>query len=476
MPKAEKEYFELRDNSVAQRSAFDFFNIRKSREMHATAARLAEQFELQNRSRLALLDVRARAEFDGNNLRFQLESSSTIGAVPLLSPTRGTADYGLLVQPRFSWSGVGRMLSHTGWKILPQILRLPLFARSDSRIPRWVISSIVVPRIYELLRSIVRGFKLIHTIRPIPHGTVNWNRYAIQHVSRADYLSVPCAFSTLQSDERLRGAIKYTTELHRQSLLEQVEAGPFVVSLVDMCAEILSELRDIEPIVPTPREFTNWLKRPMRNDSLMQAIEAMQWTAEERGLAGASDMSGLPWAMRMDDFFEAWIETLLQVVAKRTGGKLRSGRLRQTVRPIEWDPAYVGSQKALIPDLWLEWPKLTAIVDAKYKRHFEELNLSGWGESAQVLREQHRQDLLQVLAYAALAGTQDVIVCLTYPCEPNTWASLRARGRLFHRAEVGVPDRRLQLWLTATPIGGHPGDVLAQFENEFRMSLSRAQN
>src|SRR5947207_2666281 len=101
----DKEYLQLRDNSVVEKSALEFFNVGRTRDAHVTVARLADQFERQNRSRMSTLNVAAQTQFDGSDLRFRLSSSSTIGAVPLLSPSRGTPDFGLLVEPRFSWNG-----------------------------------------------------------------------------------------------------------------------------------------------------------------------------------------------------------------------------------------------------------------------------------------------------------------------------------------------------------------------------------
>jgi len=52
-----------------------------------------------------------------------------------------------------------------------------------------------------------------------------------------------------------------------------------------------------------------WLRRPLGSDALMEGLQAIDWSVEERGLAGLSDMEGLPWTMPMDQFFEAWVET-----------------------------------------------------------------------------------------------------------------------------------------------------------------------
>ena len=158
----------------------------------------------------------------------------------------------------------------------------------------------------------------------------------------------------------------------------------------------------------------------MRSTQFLDGLQAIEWTAEERGLAGLSDLEGIPWTMPMNEFFEAFVETVLQLVARRLGAQLKVGRRRETTHPINWSPAFVGSQRSLIPDLWLEWQGTTLIVDAKYKRHWQEMQHNSWSSVEQEIREQHRNDLFQVLAYGNLASTQRVVACLLFPCRPTS--------------------------------------------------------
>jgi len=173
----------------------------------------------------------------------------------------------------------------------------------------------------------------------------------------------------------------------------------------------------------------------------------------------------------MEQFFEAWVETTFRVVAQRTGAQVRVGRKRETVHPIQWEPAYVGSQKSLVPDIWLEWESTTMIVDAKYKRHWEELQQLSWAKAEEVIRENHRNDLLQVLAYANLARTRSVIVCLAYPCSPQSWESMQERSRLIHRAQLSVGERSLQLWLTAIPMATAVDRIASPLAEQLRRVL-----
>src|SRR5262245_23007945 len=93
---------EVEDDSVARRSAVDFFGLaRADQHTVAKAARLAEQFVVQNRALLGAIDVRIDREYDGSDVGLRIQAGSAVGAIPLISPTSAQHDYGLVVQPRF---------------------------------------------------------------------------------------------------------------------------------------------------------------------------------------------------------------------------------------------------------------------------------------------------------------------------------------------------------------------------------------
>ncbi len=54
----------------------------------------------------------------------------------------------------------------------------------------------------------------------------------------------------------------------------------------------------------------------MLTESFVEGLQAIHWTVEERGLAGLSDLEGIPWTMPMEQFFEAWVETVMRSRAR----------------------------------------------------------------------------------------------------------------------------------------------------------------
>lgn len=443
---------ELQDHSSIEKSAIQFFGTKGAADPQSQAARLADQFITQNRPIFDLLDVSVRRDYDGNDVRLLIESGSAVGAVPLVSPFTARPDYGLVVQPRFPWPGIGPMLAEMGWLVSPTPLRLPLLKRSERRVPPWVLSFMVLARLKALLDQLERRFEIVEQQRLAPKGSVKWPQYASRSLPRGQFLVVPCTFPDLRDDRQLKGAIRFTIERQVRSLETQREQGAFVHKLMALAESLLLKVRSVQACRPSPRDIDMWLRRPLRAHVLFDGLQAIDWTVEERGLAGLSDLAGIPWTMPMELFFEAWVETVLRAVAIRTGGRLRVGRKRETVSPLAWEPPYHGSQRFLLPDHVFELEGCTLVIDAKYKRHWDELQQGRWSGKEDMLREEHRRDLLQVLAYANLAEAPLTVCCLMYPCSIATWESLRERRRLFHRAEMIVRSRRILVWLTAIPM------------------------
>lgn len=444
--------FEGKDSSSLRIPARIFIQGEMPRYPEQQAGRLAQQFLQQNRGLLADFGIMTRVAYDGEAVELVLETGTQVGAIPLLSPTTGRPDYGLVVNPRFDWLGIGGMLAEMGWRVIPTPLRLPLLPGSERKVPLWVLSTIVLFRLRALLSSLDRRFELTSANLPAPRGTVNWQRYATEQIPRAQFLQVPCQFPDLRDDGELRAAIHFTLRKQLASLNTQRQAGSLVLRLIDLCLSLLEKVRTIPPKQPTAQMMISWVNKSLPTEAFRDGLQAIEWTVEDRGLAGLADLQGLPWVLPMEAFFEAWVETAVTRLSRFIGGTVHIGRKRETVIPLQWEPPYTGSQRYLLPDVILEREGETIIFDAKYKRHWEELANSQWHRFDEVVKEHHRHDLLQVLAYAATKSAAKVTCCLAYPCQEKTWQSLRERGRLFHRATIPAGARALSVVLTAVPM------------------------
>ena len=174
--------FECIDSDEKRINAINLIRGDQPRDPEVLATRLANQFVDQNQGIFSSFDIKVENSFDGKNSWIVFKTGVKAGAFPLISPSSGKAEYGMVIKPRFEWIGVGNMLASMGWRVVPQLLNLPLLPGTERKIPPWVLSSVILTRIQKMLDQLERRFELIHSIQQAPKGTVNWNDYATRRI------------------------------------------------------------------------------------------------------------------------------------------------------------------------------------------------------------------------------------------------------------------------------------------------------
>jgi hypothetical protein len=413
----------------------------------------SEDFLRMNHGLLRDFGVRGQVGSAHGAVGLWLETDTHIGAMPLLSPATARPDLGLVLEPRFTWRSAGDMLSGTGFRVTPEILPIQrMVVQSDRMIPAWVLSATVLMRIAAVLKQFNRRFEHHDEVLSAPKGQVQWDRYVTAHMAHGQWLQVPCRFPDLLLDAKLGGALHWTVLCHQGALRTQLGRHAVVHQLLQRCETMLIVLRSFAPVRPTP----GW--QPQASSAMAEVfrrgLEAIHWTVDERGLGGTSDLAGLPWRMDMAPFFEAWVEAIADQAARMHGATLTTGRRQETTVRLHWQPAKYRTQRALIPDVVLHRSGVTVVIDAKYKRHAQLVGYGLYSAGDHDWQAQHREDLLQCLAYTSLFDTPRVVACLAYPSPDDQWNRLNFEGRVLSRATVRHGLRQVEVALLAVPMSG----------------------
>lgn len=112
---------------------------------------------------------------------------------------------------------------------------------------------------------------------------------------RGNFLSIPCTFPDLRDDRHLKGAIRFTIEKQLHSLDTQRQHGSFVHRLIAFAEALLLKVQHAPSRRPASLEIVSWLRRPLSAEAFRDGMQAIDWTMEDRGLAGLSDLQGIPW-------------------------------------------------------------------------------------------------------------------------------------------------------------------------------------
>ena len=341
---------ELKDHSRVTRSAVDFFgNSRASSDPMGQAARLADQSITQNPPLFRLLDVRVQRDYHGTDVLLHIASGNAVGAVPSCSPMTAQPDYGLVIQPRFPWTGIGPVLAEMGWLITPTPLKLPLLKRSERRVPPWVLSFMVLARLKALLDRLERRFELTTELTSSPKGTIDWTSYADEPTSRGGFLSVPCTFPNLRDDRQLKGAIRFAVEKQMRSLQMQHQRGTFIHQLIALAESLWQRVRSVPARRPGSHDVETWLRRPMRTATLSEGLQAIDWTVDERGLAGDSELKDSPGRCRsISSSRPGWKPSCATWRALRVRRSEPGDVARRWHRWLGIPP-YLGSQRSFVP-------------------------------------------------------------------------------------------------------------------------------
>jgi hypothetical protein len=415
---------------------------------------LAESFVRFNQSRLDLFDCTVKTVIsEARQVSVRINTGICIGALPLKAPSNGKLELGLCITPKLGWSGLGTLLSDSQTLISPQLPRIGVLPKSDSQTPTWVISAIVLKRLELFVLTLPKTFNSILTQSAQPTGSIVWDRYIQQSLSvgRPDRLIIKQ--SVFQHTLHILSLLHATANQHIQALSKHGRR-------FERLLHRFEKIRQLSKSAPQSWEPLDETFAQASEETTLEVLDAMRWTRDNTGLGGIQAQKGLSWKLNMEQTFEAWVATVVTEVGRRCGGRSKIGALRQTLKPIVWHQS-TRTQNSLIPDVELETQHATLIVDAKYKDHWNAFH-TGWHSSGAIVKENHRNDLLQVLAYAATHSNPRKVCVLVYPCSKLEWEERLRNNQLFLKADIAPSHQTgVELILTAIPFGVS-AKVLAQ--------------
>ena len=141
----------------------------------------------------------------------------------------------------------------------------------------------------------------------------------------------------------------------------------------------------------------------------------------------------------------AWVARFVEDLGRRIGMPVQPRGERRY--QLNWQ-GQLASMGSLAPDSVLQGPERAIWVDAKYKAHLSLLARHGWRGLGDAVRDAHRADLHQALAYASLANVERIDTILAYPHIAEDAAAPPVA-----LATVASGRRRVRLILAGLPFG-----------------------
>jgi hypothetical protein len=390
-----------------------------------------QKFISYNRASFDFLEITPSMVGTDQRSSVVFRTSRFIGAVPLRAPDNGKQIGDFVVTPRF----VGRdlfedyieILDLLGSEISPEVVEsLPLVSGRNFRPPFYLEAVKFVVSLERLLKQQWRKFDCSEVTHLEPVGQINWKKYTQLEYKPEHKLRFPVRKNLLSEIHREYGEIRYAFDICNKELSSPSTPVRVRTAFRPRLSFIERRLYLHKPI-PTDVINIKASDSPSVKECKIQANRILT-----RELADST-----AWRVDFNDVFEKFVQHIFGEFARSIGGKLSANpRIRaQGSRFFSWE------LRQLEPDAVLRTDELVVVIDAKYKSH-----LYNKFESSELLKDDFRRDLHQIMAYTSFTGTDQKLAVICYPSSEMESKSTQFRDTLNDVSNrlliIGIPLKR----------------------------------
>ncbi|UXP31013.1 hypothetical protein N6H18_11695 [Reichenbachiella agarivorans] len=327
-------------------------------------------------------------------------SSEFIGTVPLRAPDTGKQIGDFVVMPRFigqdRFEDYIEILNILGPDISPQTIdSLPLASGKNFRPPLYLEALKFITSVESLLKKSWKKFDNIEKESTQPNGQINWNKYISSHYKVEKQLKFPIKKNILSEFHTEYEEVRYVYDICKAELLSSKTPQRIKSSIRTQLGFIDEKLYFHRPKT-TSKIAIRAADSPTVKSCKNQANRILNFKLTD----------STAWRVDFSEVFEKFIQYIFTEVAKETGGKLLPNFKFQsrTLRHYAWE------MKHIEPDAIYHKDGFLVFIDAKYKS-----NLYNKFDRSDSLKEDHRHDLHQILAYSSFSNSEDKFGFLCYP-------------------------------------------------------------
>ncbi|PSK99281.1 5-methylcytosine restriction system specificity protein McrC [Cecembia rubra] len=359
-----------------------------------------QKFIQYNLELFSFLGIEAHIEGSDLNTSIFFKSSEFIGTIPLRAPDTGKQIGDFVVSPRFT--GTNRfeefveILDLLGDEISPEFIEsLPLASKRAFRPPIYLEAVKFISALEKLLKQHWRKFDNKEIQLSQPSGQVNWNKYAKQSFKVEQRLVYPTRKNFLSEFHSEFSEIRFVYDLCKLELLSSNTPIRIRASISKRISFLDEKLYFHKPKITSKIQITN-----------ADGVTIKEAKQIANRILNFNLIDGTAWRVDFADVFEKFIQQIFKEVTKSIGGKFIPNLkiYSNTKKRFQW------SLNKLEPDGVLLKDDQVIFIDAKYKSH-----LYNKFDQSETLKEDHRRDLHQILAYSSFNDAKNKSGFLCYP-------------------------------------------------------------
>jgi len=361
-----------------------------------------QKFIAYNSSQFKFIGVQPSIIGSDQNIVLTFRSSSFIGTIPLRAPDTGKQIGDFVVMPRFTgrdrFEDYIEILNLLGKEISPEVIdSLPLASGKNFRPPLYLEAVKFISSLEELLSRPWRKFGNIEKLSDQPTGQINWNKYINSEYKIENRLQFPARKNILSEFHSEYAEVRYVFDICKNELLSSNTPQRIKNAIRVKLNSIEEKLYRHKPKV-TNNIFVKSSDSPTVKICKEQANIILNFNL----------VDSTAWRVDFSDVFEKFVQYIFREVARETGGKLFAN-FKFHSRP---SSHYSWELKHIEPDVIYQKGNCLVFIDAKYKS-----NLYNKFDKSEILKDDHRHDLHQIMAYSSFSKCDLKYGFLCYPSD-----------------------------------------------------------
>jgi len=360
-----------------------------------------QKFISYNSNLFDFLGVQPYVVGTDKNTSLVFRSSAYIGTIPLRSSDTGKQIGDFVVMPRFSgdnrFEDYIEILNLLGADISPQIIdSLPLVSGGNFRPPLYLEAIKFISSLEKLIKTPWRKFDNAERVTSQPLGQVNWDKYITSEYKVESRQRYSVRKNILSEFHREYSQIRYVFDICKKELLSQNTPQRIKNSAKSRLAFIEEKLYFHKPVAINQISIKA-ADTPIIKNCKEQANKILDFNF----------VDSTAWRVDFSDVFEKFVQYIFTEVEKDIGGSLFSNH---KIYSSNKKSHYPWMLKHIEPDAVYRKNDILIFIDAKYKS-----NLYNKRSSNDSLKEEHRRDLHQIMAYSSFSTTSFKYGVLCYP-------------------------------------------------------------
>lgn len=361
-----------------------------------------QKFIDYNSSQFKFIGVQPLIVGSDQNIALTFHSSSFIGTIPLRASDTGKQIGDFVVMPRYT--GTDRfedyieILNLLGTEISPEVLdSLPLASGKNFRPPLYLEAVKYITALETLISKPWRKFDNIEKISSQPSGQINWSKYITNEYKIENRLKFATRKNILNEFHNEYAEIRYVFDICKNELLSS-NTPPRIKNTIRVKLSFIEE----KLYHHKPKSTNNIIIKSHDSPTVKTCKE------QANKILNFNLVDSTAWRVNFSDVFEKFVQYIFKAVANETGGKLLANFKfhSRTSNHYSWELKHIE------PDAIYQKEKLLVFIDAKYKS-----NLYNKFGNSETLKDDHRHDLHQIMAYTSFSMTEYKYGFLCYPSD-----------------------------------------------------------